>query len=425
MAVIAVCCLCNAADGFDVASLSVAAPVLSREWNLDPAMLGLVFTSASIGLALGAFTIGPLTERIGRRPVMLTAIGSLTINLFLTAICNTVMVMAGLRFLTGLALGALVVCLNAHVAEYAGEKSRNMALAVLHVGFTIGLMAASTVAAIVLETLGWREVFMAASLLNAVTFVLCLVLIEESPAFLAGRRRTSDLARYNRAMRRLSQPEVAELPHLEAGSGGKRLRFTSLLAPPYRTQTILLWVAALTYSIVGYFQMQWKPTIIANAGISPSIAAASGLVAGLFGAVGHLAMGGFGQRFGERRLTGIFFSLTVVALVLFAIQPPQLVPLMTTAGLISFFLVGAYTGLFLVAVITYPTELKTSGLGAMVGFTRVGSAIGPMLGGLLLSYGFSRMNVYFIFSAIAVVPAIAVFTAMAKAGTPKPVPAAA
>jgi len=419
MAVIAVCCLCNAADGFDVAALSVVAPVLSKEWGINPAILGLVFTSASMGLALGAFVIGPLTEKIGRRPIMLIAIGSLALNLFATALCESVEIMAVLRFFTGLALGALVVCLNAHVAEFVGEKSRNMALAILHVGFTGGLMAASSVAALVLDTLGWRAVFSAAAALNALTFLFSLAFIDESPAFLAMRRHRRDLSRYNAVMRRMSQPEVADLPHLTQGGEGRRLRWTALLAPPFRTQTILLWVAALTYSIVGYFQMQWKPTIIANAGISPSVAAASGLVAGLFGSVGHLAMGAFARRFGERRLTGIFFSLTAGALILFAIQPPQLVPLMTTAGLISFFLVGAYTGLFLVAVITYPTDLKTTGLGSMVGFTRVGSAIGPLMGGLLLSLGFTRMNVYFIFSVIAVIPAIAIFMAMANARTLK------
>src|SRR5687768_17120030 len=67
--VVALCCLINISEGFDLLSLAYAAPVISKEWKTAPAMLGLVFSAASTGLAIGAFLLAPLADKIGRRPM--------------------------------------------------------------------------------------------------------------------------------------------------------------------------------------------------------------------------------------------------------------------------------------------------------------------------------------------------------------------
>src|SRR5690606_1694794 len=80
--------------------------------------------------------------------------------------------------------------------------------------------------------------------------------------------------------------------------------------------------------------------------------------------------------------------------------------LLAMSGLTTFFVVGAYTGLFLVAVQIYPPAIRNTGVGFVVGFGRLGAIIGPLIGGFLLSAGLDRMDTYFVFSAIALVPAV-------------------
>ncbi|HWL47432.1 MAG TPA: MFS transporter [Sphingomonadaceae bacterium] len=404
--VVALCCFCNVSDGFDVTSLALAAPVITREWGIDPAMLGAVFGISSVGLSLGAFVIAPLADRIGRRPVMLGAIGSLTIALFLTALANDVSHLLVLRFITGIGLGTLVVCLNTTVAEYTTDAIRNISLAVMHLGFTLGMVIASAIAVLAIEFAGWRTIFVAGGVLNALTFVASLFLLGESSAFLIRRRGPRDLATLNRLRARMRTTAFSALPLPPEAQQVSRGTFRALLRPEMRSVTVLIWAASLTYAIVGYFLLNWKPTILANAGLSPSLAAASGMITGACGAIGHLSMGLLARRVGEGRLTAIYFALAAVALIIFGVQPPDAIPLLAVAGLTTLFVVGAYTGLFLVAVKMYPTTIQNTAVGFVVGFGRVGAIIGPTIGGFLLSAGAGRMGTYFVFSAIAIVPAI-------------------
>lgn len=410
-AVVLLCCLINIADGFDVVSLAVAAPVLTKQWQVDPAILGTMFSAAAVGLVIGAFVIGPMADKIGRRPVMLGALGTLAAMLLLSGAATQIWQLFILRTITGIGLGTLVVCLNTTVAENSSEKARNLSLAVLHIGFTFGMMLGSGIAAYALQTGGWRMIFFAAGALNVVTFTLGLFLLGESREFLVRRQAPGDLARLNRLHRRMGIAELAEMPPRPPVAKERGAAVRAMLAPELRSWTILVWVASATYAIVGYFLMNWKPTILANAGLSPALAAGSGIITGACGTLGHLAMGMLGRRVGEGRLTAIFFGLAAVTLVIFGVMPPAPVPLLAVAGITTFFVVGAYTGLFLVSVTMYPPAIQNAGVGYVVGFGRIGAIIGPSIGGFLLSAGLSRMDTYFVFSAIAVIPVVAMHLA--------------
>lgn len=409
--VVALCCAANIADGFDVVSLSVAAPVLSKQWHIDPAVLGTLFSAVAVGLVIGAFLVAPFADKVGRRPVMLGSLGSLAASLLLTSAATDIWHLLALRFVTGIGLGTLVVCLNTTAAEYSSVKFRNMAMATVHIGFTLGMMLGSGIAAAVLGTGSWRTIFLAAGLLNAVTFTLALFILGESRDFLARRQGPKDLAALNRLHRRMKLPELAAMPPRPAAAATSANAIRSMLAGPMRNPTILIWIASLTYALVGYFLLNWKPTVLANAGLSPSLAAASGIITGACGAVGHLAMGLLGRRAGEGRLTAFFFSMAAVTLVIFGIMPAAPIPLLAMAGLTTFFVVGAYTGLFLVTAVMYPTAIQNTALGFVVGFGRIGAIIGPMIGGFLFSAGLTRMDTYIVFSIIAVIPAVTMYLA--------------
>ena len=407
-AVVVLCCFANIADGFDVVSLALAAPVLMAEWEMSPAVLGTLFSAAAVGLTVGAFLVAPMADRIGRRPIMLMALCTLMLTMLLTSMVQEVWQLMILRFVTGIALGTLVVCLNTTVAEVASEKMRNMCLAIMHTGFTLGMIVGSGIAALVLEPVGWRAIFLAAGILNAVTFLSAVFLLNESPTFLATRRKAADLLHLERIGARMRIPNLAELvsPIAKRGRQGSGSAFKTLLTGDLRRRSILIWTASLTYAVVGYFLMNWKPTILAEAGLTPTLAAASGMITGACGALGHLAMGLWARKVGEGKLTAIFFILSAVSLVIFGFQPPVPVLLLAIAGITTFFVVGAYTGLFLVSVAIYPASAQNTGLGFVVGFGRIGAIIGPMLGGLMLNAEFDRSTTYMIFSAIALVPAI-------------------
>src|SRR5687768_14256205 len=73
----------NALDGFDVLAISFASPGISAEWGIDRAALGVVLSMELIGMAVGSILLGGVTDRIGRRPMILLCLVVMAIGMFM------------------------------------------------------------------------------------------------------------------------------------------------------------------------------------------------------------------------------------------------------------------------------------------------------------------------------------------------------
>ncbi|MBO9499509.1 MAG: MFS transporter [Novosphingobium sp.] len=402
---VGLCCLINLIDGYDVVSLSYAAPVLTKEWHTKAQMLGLVFSAASLGLTLGAFLLAPLSDRFGRRPMMLAALVSITVSHALTSVAYSIQELIWLRFLMGLGLGLLVVSLNVMVSEYANDQRRTLLLALLHAGFTGGMMLGGVLSALVLEPFGWRAIFTAGTIINVVLLTLLLVFMWESPSFLLRAQPANALARVNRILGRLGHAPLAALPPkpVRERRGGQ---LAALLANEQRVTNLLYWFASLTYAVVGYFLLNWKPKVLVDAGLTPTEAGWIGASVGVAGILGHLSMGWLSRRGGSIGYTAAYFALIGVSLLVFG-NAPNKAMLIAAAAMLQFFTVGAYTGLFLNAVELYPPEQRNLGISIMVGFGRLGAIVGPYLGGVLIGADLGRAQTMGVFAAISVIPVVA------------------
>jgi MFS family permease len=413
------CCLINMADGYDVLSLALAAPQLTKEWGVAPQMLGIAFSATSVGLVLGAFLVAPLADRIGRRSVVLGALVLITIVHWCLAFSNSIWMVASLRFAMGIGLGTLVVSLNVLVAEFSNDRWRNVLLGILHSGFSLGMAVSGGVAAWLLEPFGWRYIFIGGGVLNIAVLLFALVFLLESPEYLTSRQPRNALAKVNSILTLMKHPPLHALPPIQSGKR-TRISVAALLAPDVRRMTILIWIASLTYAVVGYFLMNWKPQVLVNAGLTPTQASYVGIVNGAFGTVGHLTIGLLSRWIEETKLTAIYFAGLVVTLVVFGTVPASPVLLLGTSGVLGLFTVGAYTGLFLVAIKFYSAEMRNTGVGFVVGWSRVGAIIGPMLGGLLIGAGFDRTMTFAVFASIAVIPVMTMFMAAGTQVAPAP-----
>jgi len=408
--VVALCCLINTADGYDLLSLALAAPKLGKEWGVTPQMLGLAFSATSLGVVLGAFLVAPLADRIGRRSVMLAALVVITVVHWSSAIAGSIGVIAALRLAMGIALGTLVVSLNVLVAEFSNDRWRNVLLAIGHAGFSLGMAVSGAVAAWLLEPFGWRYIFVAGGVMNLAVLLVAVVFLLESPEYLTSRQPRNALARVNAILTMLRRPTLPMLPPMQSAQLAKT-SVVALLAPATRRVTVLISLAALTYAIVGYFLLNWKPQILVNAGMTATQASFVGVVNGVFGTLGHLSIAFLSKWIEETRLTAVYFAMVVVTLVIFGTIPASPLLLLGTSGVLTLFTVGAYTGLFLVAIKAYTIQTRTAGVGFMVGWSRVGSIIGPMLGGLLIGANLDRVMTFTVFACIAVVPVMSMFLA--------------
>jgi MFS family permease len=79
--VVALCTLISALDGFDVLVVAFTAPVLSKEWGLGPADVGLLFSAGLIGMGLGALFVAPMGDWIGRRRAVIVCLGIMAVGM--------------------------------------------------------------------------------------------------------------------------------------------------------------------------------------------------------------------------------------------------------------------------------------------------------------------------------------------------------
>ena len=100
------CGLAVFVDGFDTQAIGYVAPVLSKELKLPPGGLGPVFAAGLAGLALGAFFLAPLADRIGRRPVIVWSVLAFGLLTLVTGFCNDFFTLLLVRLAAGLGLGA-------------------------------------------------------------------------------------------------------------------------------------------------------------------------------------------------------------------------------------------------------------------------------------------------------------------------------
>src|SRR5579862_264118 len=72
----------NAMDGFDVLSISFAAPGIAKDWGVDKATLGWVLSTELLGMAIGSVVLGGVADKIGRRPMILGCLVAMAIGMF-------------------------------------------------------------------------------------------------------------------------------------------------------------------------------------------------------------------------------------------------------------------------------------------------------------------------------------------------------
>lgn len=415
-AIIAICVLTYAADGLDVVTLSYAAPVMIKEWGISPEAFGAASSATPFGIAFGSIFISPLADRIGRRPLVLWLLGILVILLGLTSVVSHIVELLVLRLLTGVCLGALVVCLNVTVNEFSNTARSNFFIGILHTGYSAGGMLCGGLAAILIEPYGWQSIFVAATVLNVLSFVLAFFILAESPAFLAARAQTQPkaLARLNALLRKMHKPEYDSPPPVPAAEAKKRGGL-SVIPRSLLIGTVLLCIAGFVFTVSGGFRSAWRPQILADAGLNMTWNGIAGVTTYGAGVISHALVGVIAKRGSEVKIAVIFLALTAISFSMLGAVPNGMTwALILTSTMSGFFNVGAYTALILVTLNYYDSSVRSTGLGIMLGCSRVGGIIGPLLGGYAIGTGMGRFWVMFLFAAILAIPAIALMLARAK-----------
>jgi MFS transporter, AAHS family, 4-hydroxybenzoate transporter len=376
--------LVMAIEGYDMQVAGFAAPAIIKAWKINKALLTPVFGFGLFGYMLGAMLLASLGDRFGRKKIILGGafwFGALTLA---AASSHTVTELFVLRFAAGLGLGAAVPTTIALAVEYAPSRNRAITVAILFIGYNIGAALAGLFAAKFMPVLGWPGVFYIGGIAPIALTLALIFVLPESISFLALRQGASpELARIVvRLDPQLKSASPARFILREEKQAGVPVRH--LFTEGRAAITVLLWFAYVSSLMGQYFLTSWLPTVLAGSGVALSHAVLAGSSVQIGGAVGGLILCRLIDRRGISTLVGSFGLVALLmALIPYATQSDF--ALMPLTFLIGFGLMGSVTGLNAVSGTLYPTYIRSTGVGWALGIGRIGSILGPVLGGLLIS----------------------------------------
>jgi MFS transporter, AAHS family, benzoate transport protein len=397
------------AGGYNLQMLAFALPLISKEWGLTPVQGGTLISWGFLGLMAGALAFGALSDRIGRRRCIVAAISLFSLASFCASFVSDYRSLSVMRFITGFGIGGAFPLTVALLAEFSPASTRGRLVAAAVSGFTLGWAFAALVSMAIAPHFGWRMVFRLA-LTGVMLPPILVVSLPESVRFLVARSRTSEAERAVRRIEwiaRLKPGTWSAVPDsLETNPSGGSLAI--LFRRPVLLMTVLIWATYFLNTTALYGLSSWLPSLLVKEGIPLVKSFSYGMVQAMGSATGGFVLGCIMDRFGRKPGLIVTYLLGGLSVLLFG----------SVTNNISLFVAGAATGIFVVGTPTalnvvcseiYPTSARSTGIAATQAVARIGSILGPMLGGFLQAMGLSFRQFSFLFAIPCFVCTILVF----------------
>jgi AAHS family 4-hydroxybenzoate transporter-like MFS transporter len=404
------CGLCLIMDGFDLQAIGYVAPALIRDWKIPGSSMGPVFSAALVGVLFGSLMFSMLADRIGRRPVLIAVTLYFSALTFMTARVDTVNQLLIVRFLGGLGLGGIMPNAMALVGEYSPARARVTAMMVVSNGFTLGAAFGGPIAAYLIPLYGWRGVFYFGAVTPLVIAVIMIFLLPESLQFLA--LRGSDKTKIARWLKRVDPTVVAgpDTEYVIPEDKKRGVPMVQLFHDGRALGTTMLWVVNFMNLLNLYFLSNWLPIVVSSAGYSNSIAVNSAAVLQVGGVVGTLVLSTFVYRFGFTTVLTMSFALACLSIAAIGQPYLSLAMLFVVVFLAGFGVPGSQAGLNALAATYYPTDLRSTGVGSGLGIGRIGSIVGPLVGGVLLGRHWTARDLFIAAAIPALISAVVMFS---------------
>jgi len=347
---VAICGTIAVLEGYDIQAIGVTAVKIGPALHIARPEMGWVFAASNIGLLIGAALGGWIADKAGRKPVLAGAVALFGLFTLATAWSTSYEMLLAARLLTGIGLGAGLPNIMAIASDLTPPERRASVTSMMFCGFPLGGAAAAAFTASLPATYDYRLVFYVGGVLPLLILPLMLFVLHET--------------------RGEARPVEGETT-LGALFGGGR-------AP----MTTLLWIVQVPTLLIIYLMVNWLPTLVASRGLAPSAGPMAAVMWNLGGITGALIIGRLVDRAGPRwPLTAAYSLLIVVILALGAVHGFGLV--LAASFMVGVFTLGLQYPVYGLIPGYYPPAYRATGAGAGVAAGRVGSILGPLVGGFL------------------------------------------
>jgi MFS transporter, AAHS family, 4-hydroxybenzoate transporter len=381
-------------DGFDIQAMGFVAPALTQDWRIDPKDLGPIFAAGLVGMLGGSMLLGILSDRIGRRPVLVGSTTFFSLCMLATAAAESVQQLVFLRFLTGLGIGGVMANAAALATEYSPQRQRASLLMWISCGFTGGAIVGGLISALLIPWGGWRSVFVVGGILPLGIAAVMHWRLPESLMFLAMQQGEHD--KLKELMRRIAPgADLVRDLHLATPQQVRgRGSLTKLFRDGRAMMTLLLWLVNFANLLNLFFLANWLPLLSTRMGFSSLVAVLMGTTLQLGGLIGAIFLGPLIDRQGYYRVLVPMFLIAGFAVAAIGEPNLSLALLYLVIFIAGICIVGAQPALNALAATLYPTEIRATGVGWSLGVGRVGAIVGPVVAAQLVALNWSSQTLF-------------------------------
>jgi SP family sugar:H+ symporter-like MFS transporter len=313
--------------GYDTGVISGAILFISQELRLTPFLEGLVVASLLLGAAAGAASAGPLSDRLGRRNLIIIAAILFTVGAIGAALAPNVGVLVLFRVVLGLGVGAAALVVPLYLSEIAPTQIRGAISSLNQLNIVVGILLAYIVNALLANAEAWRWMLGLAAVPSLV-LLIGMYFLPETPRWLVSQDRDEDARDVLRRSRNEEETEreireIREVEEQEEGGLGE------LAASWVRPALVVAIGLAVFQQIIGINTIiYYAPTTLTNVGYGAAAAIYANLIIGVVNVLMTLVAIWIIDRVGRKPLlltglVGMVASLTVLGLSTLLLSEPS------------------------------------------------------------------------------------------------------
>jgi MFS family permease len=399
----------NALDGFDVLSISIAAPLLRAEFGISDSITGLLLSMELVGMAIGSIFLGRVADSWGRRPTMLACLAMMTAGMYMVTTAPGFMAQGlkaltdsmGLleawpielvhisiwRVITGLGIGGMLASINAVVAEYSNAKKKHLNVALMSIGYPVGAFSGGFIASWLLNDYTWRSVFLLGFFMTLALVPVVYFFVPETVSWETRKQKPGALERINATLKRMGHAAVAALPDVRSELAERS--HDSIFSAKLLRTTVIVTAAYFFHIMTFYFILKWTGVLVAEKGFQASQAGQVLSWINVGGASGGALLGILTLKYDLKGLTIGAMVMSAVLVAIYGSTPSDLTQITLVCIAAGFCINAAINGMYAIFAHAYPTQVRASGTGFAIGVGRGGSVLAPIAAGFMFDGGVS------------------------------------
>ncbi len=365
-------------DAMDQGMVSGVLAAVGQSWTLTPLDGSILASAGTFGMILGAALSGIMSDKWGRRNVILITLLFYSVGSLLCGLSVNYVMLVICRFVTGFGLGGELPAASTLVSEFSPLKSRGRNVVILESFWAWGWIVAALVAYLLIPVYGWRIAFF----VGAVPAFFAAVLrraVPESPRYLelAGRHDEAEaIVSKMEEQAGVTVPEETKTALVPPSKRGTA--FAKLWKKPHLRSTVVLWVIWFGINFGYYGFVLWTPTLLMGQGFDMVRSFGFTVIMCIAQLPGYFSAAYLIEKLGRKPVLIIYFAGTALAAWLFGHAGTE-GTILAAGCLLYFFALGAWGSVYSYTPEVYPTDVRGSGTGWAAAFGRIGAFIAPFI----------------------------------------------